>query len=399
MKSINLDWKLTKPQLDFINSKKKYRLFLGGVGSGKTAVGCMASIMHMLKNPNSLGIIITQNFAGIREVIWRELDHWMPEELIADWNNNRMYMELINGSTVLFRSASDARSIDRLRGLTLSWGWIDECTYVPEETWDVVLSRLRQSNVELRAWMTGTPKMNWVYEKFINRDELPPEFHILQHIPTFSNKYLPPEYIESLKQQYSGQYFRQEILGEFVAFEGLVFMLTDQNKMDAAHCDAIEFDKIMYGLDFGFVNPTALVTIGKKGDSYYLIDEVYDTGLNDADVIERCKNMYQKHGRGPIWCDPSSPGTIIEMKRHGLDARKANNDVISGIKRMITLIAYPRFFVSRRCVNTLNEFNMYVWNDKVTKDIPVKANDHIPDATRYAVYSDSIGRQVFVGGI
>ena len=41
----------------------------------------------------------------------------------------------------------------------------------------------------------------------------------------------------------------------------------------------------------------------------------------------------------------------------------------------------PRLTVDPSCVNTINEFESYVW--KENKDEPVKDNDHAMDALRY----------------
>jgi phage terminase large subunit len=43
----------------------------------------------------------------------------------------------------------------------------------------------------------------------------------------------------------------------------------------------------------------------------------------------------------------------------------------------------PRLTVDPSCVETINEFESYVW--KPEKDEPVKENDHAMDALRYGI--------------
>jgi phage terminase large subunit len=43
----------------------------------------------------------------------------------------------------------------------------------------------------------------------------------------------------------------------------------------------------------------------------------------------------------------------------------------------------PRLTVDPSCLNTINEFESYVW--KPERDEPVKENDHALDALRYGV--------------
>ena len=45
----------------------------------------------------------------------------------------------------------------------------------------------------------------------------------------------------------------------------------------------------------------------------------------------------------------------------------------------------PRLTIDPSCVETINEFESYVWRPE--KDEPVKENDHAMDALRYAVYA------------
>lgn len=127
---------------------------------------------------------------------------------MADVNRSEMRMVLRGGHEVLFRSADDP---DRLRGANLHWAWIDEAALCDEETWPVVLGRLRADGEAGMAWLTTTPKgLNWVHR-------LVEEGHVVAyHATTMSNPFLAQEYIDSLRQQYPSEYARQELLGEFV---------------------------------------------------------------------------------------------------------------------------------------------------------------------------------------
>ncbi len=56
--------------------------------------------------------------------------------------------------------------------------------------------------------------------------------------------------------------------------------------------------------------------------------------------------------------------------------------------RVASLLSARRLKVHRRCAGLIAELTGYVWNSKATQrgeDVPLKLNDHGPDALRYVV--------------
>ena len=374
-------WKPTEPQAQIIYSSAKFRIFLGGIGSGKTVMGCMNMVIQAVK-PGSLGVVVAPTYSMLRDVIWREMWQWIPQESVVKFEATKHELVFVNGSVVLFRSADNPRQIERLRGLSIAWFWIDECTLMPKLVWDILVGRLRQPNMKYSGMLTGTPKINWVYDTFINPETClkGSEYFVLKEIPTVSNIYLPPEYIKSLKQQYSGQFYEQEILGKFVSFEGLIYALKSSSIISIPN---YKFNKILYGVDFGFKNPSAVVVLGEHEKKYYIIDEFYQRQITDDELIDVIKQKQDVWGTGRVYCDPSAPASIEKMRREGIQAEKANNDVLGGIRQVRTLLDSGKLLISSHCQNLINEFRSYVWDNNEKKEQPVKLNDHACDALRY----------------
>lgn len=374
-----LTWIPTDPQLQILDSDAKFRVFLGGIGSGKTAVGWMSTILHCIENPGSLGVIVAPTYQSIRDVIWREMYSWVPEEIIAEFNETKKELKFINGSEILFRSADNPRNIERLRGISISWFWVDEVTILPRLVWEILVGRLRQPNMRYRAWLTGTPKMNWVYDTFIAK-ELSDDYFIIKEIPTFSNIHLPDEYIKSLEEQYSGQFYDQEILGKFVSFEGLIY---DVGPDLIIHDEINKHGRVVYGVDFGFKNPSAIVVLAEMGNNIVVVDEFYQRKVTDDELIDIIKAKQDIWGGGPVYCDPSAPASIEKFQREKLNAIKANNDVLGGIRQVRTAFDSKKLLITSHCQNLRNELSTYVWDDNETKEQPVKLFDHATDALRY----------------
>ena len=211
---IELRWTPTEQQHEILLNDAKYNVFLGGIGSGKTVLGCMWSVSNCLNYPGSIGVVVAPTYTLIRDVIWPELAKWLPTEAIAEFPTGAKKIIFRNGSVIMFRTADSRRSIERLRGLTVSWFWIDEATLLEKEVWNILVGRIRQPGHLHRGLVTGTPKMNWVYSKFIEAPTK--QMHIIKEIPTSANPFLSPDYIEGLKQEYTGLFYEQEVLGRFV---------------------------------------------------------------------------------------------------------------------------------------------------------------------------------------
>ncbi len=379
----NKIWKPTISQWEFLNSKTKFRLFLGGIGSGKTSVGWMASLQECINQPGIIGIIIAVNYPMIRDVIWREMPNWMPDKAIQKFDETHKEIDLTNNSKILFRSADNPRQIERLRGMSIGFFWIDEVTLMPEIIWKILIGRLRQPGMKYSGLLTGTPKMNWVYDTFIDPKTCTKsdEFFVLKEIPTFSNIYLPPEYIKSLKEQYTGQFYEQEILGKFVSFEGLIY---DLKPASIIELPKYKYNKIVYGIDFGFTNPSAVIVLGEYLNKYYVLDEFYQRRITDDELTDIIKQKQDIWGVGKVFCDPSAPASIEKFQREGIQAEKANNDVLGGIRQVRTLIDSEKLLISGHCQNLINELKSYIWDDNEKKEQPVKLNDHANDSLRYS---------------
>jgi predicted phage terminase large subunit-like protein len=136
--------------------------------------------------------------------------------VLRSFNKSDMTAELVNGTKILFRSADEP---DRLRGVNLGWFVLDEGALCTKETWLILLARLRESPG--RAWISTTPRgFDWLYEVFVKSQS--PDYAVIRS-STRDNVFLPASFVERLQSQYTNQWARQEIDGEFCELEGSLF--------------------------------------------------------------------------------------------------------------------------------------------------------------------------------
>ncbi len=149
--------------------------------------------------------------------------------------------------------------------------------------------------------------------------------------------------------------------------------------------DAGVIQKLVYGVDFGWTNPSAIVAVGFDGDDRaYVLDEFYQNRTQTETLIQELKEMQKCYGEGHVVCDSSQPQTIDMLCKAGLIASGNQSKREDGITELggrfkVQADGKPRIFVNGRCVNWVHEVMVY--------NADLKENDHAIDATRYAVMS------------
>jgi predicted phage terminase large subunit-like protein len=200
---------ISRVQKQFLESDFP-KLYSGGVGAGKT----MAGVLQTLSMPtDSVGCIVAPTYPMLRDVVLPAL---METGVIAKRNLQAYAFELAGNRTVLLRSATHP---DRLRGLNLDWFWMDEAAYCKEDSYDVLLGRLRHD--PQRYWLTTTPKRDsWVFRRIVDAPDT--DVRMIT-APTTSNPFISPEFAKRLIRQYGTLLARREVFGEWIDVSGAVF--------------------------------------------------------------------------------------------------------------------------------------------------------------------------------
>lgn len=366
----------------------KHPAFVAGIGSGKTYAGAVRAIAY---TASGNGMVIAPTYPMLRTAT-QEPFFDLLNDLNVKFSFNKAEQEMdLFGNKVFFRTGEHP---DRLRGPNLMWGWLDEPAMQKELVWKVLEGRLRKrgkavtvaGNIHVSgmpsAWITGTPAgFNWVYERWAENDD--PRYKMFT-ASTTENVYLPPEYVADLEASYSGEFAQQELHGQFVAFEGLIY---DEFR-HAVH--VFDYDPPddwlrVRAIDFGYTNPLVVLwgALDEDGRLY-----VYDEHYKRRELMEYHAEHIKARGEVEWTVADHDAQDNAELRRHGIVTAKAKKDVMAGIQkvkaRFITQAdGKPRLFIHERCTNLLKELGQYRW--KEDKEEPVKENDHAMDALRYMV--------------
>lgn len=217
-------------QRDFVTNDSRYSAYIGGLGSGKTFAGIARGLRfaQQTKPKGALygarGLVGAINYPVLNRVVLPQFWEMVEgTDLVADWRASEKKATLKNGAEIIFASLDDA---DKIRGIEISWFFIDEGRHLTRAAWDVLVGRLRQRGFDHGGWVCSTPNgYDWMYQLF--HDESPDRLDSCKWYgaSTYANKkHLPAEYIKDLERSYEGKFFDQEVLGEFVGLmQGAVF--------------------------------------------------------------------------------------------------------------------------------------------------------------------------------
>ena len=386
----------------FVGTSFHEAAFVGGIGSGKSIAGCIRALMasqgyignrKVLETPN-LGVITAPTYPMLRDATARAFMD-IAGDAVQTFNKNDGLMTLRNGSEIIWRTASDP---DSLRGPSISWWFGDEAAMYARAVWDVMLGRLRQFGARGYAWLATTPRgRNWVWQTFVQDNQ--PGRKIFK-ATSADNIYLDPSIVAAWRAAYAGDFALQELEGEFIAFEGLIYP-EFRREVHVVTGVPDYFPQVTAGVDWGFANPGVILVNGMDSDGRkWLVEEHYQRQRRIEEWVTAAQQARQTWNIRTFFCDPSEPDYIKAFRAAGLNAVQANNTVNTGLQIVKNRLVVqgdgkPRLFVRRDAVNTIAEFESYQWaeNRYGMRDEPVKANDHALDALRYDCMGSDMARR------
>ena len=368
-------------QKRFVLDPARFPAYVGGIGSGKSFAGAAKVVSRLGRR--ELGLVAAPTYPMLRDATQRTLLRLLDDlGVVYQFRKGENALSIpASGHEIIFRSLDNPET---LRGPNLDYAWIDEASLIDRVAWNIVKGRVRVGAAP-QAWITCTPKgRNWVWEEW-ERDGNPD--HPLYRVATSENPELPSDFVESLG--YAGAFAAQELGGEFVAHDGLVYPGFSR----PAHVRQVETDgwRPVIGVDVGTRNPTAILLAFTAGDGrIHIAGEIYRRNMSASDILGAVREQANGHEAEAIYVDPSAAGYIRDLEREGLPVVKADNNVMEGIGRVTTALT-EGLSVDPSCVNLIAALESYAYPEggRAETDKPVKQNDHAADALRYLVMGEA----------
>lgn len=340
----------------------------GGSRSSKTYSLCQLVIVYCLQNKGKVVSIIRKTFPALRATVLRDFTEILKDLGIYSLeahNKSEQIYTFPNGSMVEFFSVDDEQKI-RGRKRDIAW-----CNEANELYFDDFTQLNMRTEHKLIFDYNPSDNSSWLYE-------LPAEDTVLIRSTYKDNPFLPQSIrnqIEDLKRTDEALY-QIYALGQKAVSKSNIY----SNWTFMTHRPA-RFTSYVYGLDFGYNHPTALMRVYWHERDIFIEPVIYESYLTTTMLIEKMAQLNIEK-EVTILADYARPEIIAEMVNSGYDVINANKVVKKGIDYVKTFGVY--------CMENKEikrEYDNYKWKkigDHIT-DEPVKLFDDAMDAVRYAV--------------
>jgi phage terminase large subunit len=350
-----------------ISGDKRFIINEGGSRSSKTYSLCQLMIIYCLQNNNKVVSVIRKTFPALRATVLRDFIEILKDIGLYKQeahNKSEHIYTFANGSMIEFFSVDDEQKI-RGRKRDIAW-----CNEANELYFDDFTQLNMRTESKLIFDYNPSDSVSWLYE-------LPKDESILIKSTYRDNPFLPESIklqIEDLKRTDEALY-QIYALGEKAISKSNIY----SNWSFVAHRPS-KFVKYVYGLDFGYNHPTALIRVYYCDNDIYIEPVIYESYLTTTMLIEKLNTLGIEQSV-TILADYSRPEIIQEMNIAGYDVQNANKVVKKGIDNLKTfgVICQDDKAIKR-------EYENYKWKkigDQIL-DEPVKLFDDAMDAIRYA---------------
>ena len=359
----------------------------GGTRSSKTYSVSQLLVLKLFTEPDKQILIARRTLPALKISAMRDvLDILRHHDLYESVAHNKAEMTITcpaTDSQIVFRSLDDPQ---KFRGPEWNYALLNEANEIEFETFRQI--RLRMS----RASRDG--KLNQMFIDF-NPDD--PEVWIKREledrgrcktiVSTYKdNSFLSPQTVANI------EYLRENDPNFWNVFglglygqrnKGLIYPAWDTYTEDPPTEAAGSVR--LYGLDFGFNKPAALVEVIANREDVYARELLYREGLTDTELIAMLKELIPDR-RAYLYADAAEPKAIEAIRRAGFNVYPADKAVKAGI----LFVKAKRLHLHADSENLKKEARSYKWKETRTGELidePLKFRDHLMDALRYALFT------------
>ena len=391
------------PELD-----AKINGLVGSVRSGKTW-GLHSKIMYLCDYPVGGRRLLTGvSKASIKTNVLTDLFDLVGKENYH-YNSQSGELRLFKSDWLVY-GAKDTGSEKYIRGATIGAAVCDEAVLMPEDYFQMLLTRLSPPGARMYFSTNADSPFHWLKKDYLDNQALIAKRTLWWDTFTMDdNPNLDPSYVEDQKSLYTGVFFQRMVLGKWAMASGAVYAgaWTDANLYDErtqprgllSRGGAEGYTDHIIAIDYGTTNPCVFLDVIDDSriawvDNEYYWDSVKEMRQKTDGELVNDLEKFIKESRCPqtpkIIVDPSAASFKVELLRRGFWVVDADNDVMAyGIKRVSSALHQKKLrFHRTRCLHSQEEFQSYAWDKKKaangTEEV-IKKHDHTCDAGRYAV--------------
>ena len=377
------------------NEHRNYEAIVcdGAVRSGKTmAMGLSFFLWAMSSFDKQRFGVCGKTISSLRRNVLSEI---LPrlEGLGATWKEKRTENLVIlrflgRENRFYIFGGRDESSASLIQGITFAGILLDEVALMPRSFVEQACARC--SVTGSRLWFNCNPAgpSHWFYQTWILEAEKRNCLRL--HFTMEDNPSLTQEIRQRYERLYTGVFYRRFIQGQWAQTEGRVYDFFEPEMVKPVPKGP--FERWYVSCDYGTVNPTSMGLWGKCGGVWYRVKEFYFSSrqaqrqMTDEEYAAALQNLAGERSVTAVIVDPSAASFIEVLRRKGWRVKKADNDVLSGIRLTSDALKEGKIVICEGCADCLREMDEYVWDlSSGNKDRVKKEHDHAMDDMRYFV--------------
>ena len=373
--------KTTRVFEDLITTDKRICVFQGSSRASKTFNILIYYVYLLLQEDHKVLSLVRKTLPSLKGSSLRDLKEVLIMFDLYDpnkWHHTDGYYEL-GTNTIEWFSCDDET---KLRGRKRDYLFINEGT---ELSYDEYIQLLLRTSGRIVIDLNPSLWKSWIYD-------LEGQDNVFYTIVTFEdNPFLPDVQRDELikLQDKDPNLWRVFGLGMRGQPTKLVFTHQQYYHQLPQGCKLLG-----YGIDWGYSDPSTLVSVHKLGDSIYCQELLYLKNVTIPDFIYKIKDLGLNLNDDYI-ADSSNPQAIEELRRQGINCKAVKKQ---SILHGIDLVKRSNFYVHLESKNLINELNSYTWKtdkNNTNLDEPSQGHDHLLDGIRY-VMETKVGRNTGV---
>ena len=352
----------------FFDTKVRFILNQGGSRSSKTYSICQLLIYYALTNPKRTVSVCRKTMPSLTSSVYADLITILVDLQLyhtVKHNKSAHSFEFPNGSWIRCFSIDDPQKI---RGRKHDVVFMNEANNFTME--DFIQLNMRTTEKLILDFNPSDDETHWIYG--LKED---PKCRFI-HSTYRDNSYLSADQRAEIEKLI-------KIDQEFYEIYALGLQPKKREKIfPVIHLTPFpETDDFVYGMDFGFADPTTLIRVHKSDGRLYLKEEIYESGLNSDALIAKMELLNISREK-QIWADSARPDLIDLISQKGWWCTKSNKNIKEGLNAMRLL----QIHIDPSSFNMIREFRAYSFKKRgeIIIDEPNGFFDHSIDASRYA---------------
>jgi hypothetical protein len=409
-------------QLEFHTSEKKYRLFGGAAGPGKTKALLYEAIYQAHLHPGVDTLLLRRTYPELEASLITYFRRDVPRELYEKYNEAKHIVTWLNGSTTRFAYCDTENDVYRYQGAEYLFIGVDELTHFTLKQWQFLTSRNRCRIKGAKPCMAGATNPGnighaWVKALWVDGVPAPgmdrpnqydPKDYSFIKATIADNPYFAhdDEYKKTLGQL--PEALRRAFLdGEWDVYAGQYFDIfaPERHTVRAEQVQLEPWTPRWISIDWGFEHPSAVYWHATRSDGVVVtyrefVQNRLSPRMLAAAIAERSIDRLGRAERirdivlsPDAFAQRTADASIADQLADGLAAASlprpapADNDRVGGWMLMYQALEADRWLIAENCVRLIENLPTLTRDPANVEDTLKCDGDDPADSARYGLKS------------